>query len=75
MFVVLNPVALQHQTILLLKRPLPVMFLLLGDVCLHLFDIGRADGEHAIAVLPMEVSQRHAFLLYASGRMGLHFFH
>ncbi len=53
--VVFDPVAFQHQSELLLKRPLPVVFLLIGDVRFHLFDVGRADGKRPIPVLPVEI--------------------
>jgi len=55
--VVFDSAAFEHQAELVLKRSLPVVFLLIGYVRFHLFDVGRADGKHAIVVLPVEAAQ------------------
>ena len=44
----------QQRTQLFLKTNLAVMLLLIGDVLLHLFEIGLAHGEIRVATLPLE---------------------
>lgn len=44
----------QKRDELLLKRNIAVMLFLIGDVCLHLRQIGVTHAERAIADLPRE---------------------
>jgi len=45
----------QQRHEVLLKRRLPVMFFLVGNVRLHPGFLRRADGECPIAILPAEI--------------------
>ena len=56
-----NGVAFQEFPKLILKRNLPVMFLLSGDVISHRLNLRKSDGENAVAILPREIIQVGAF--------------
>ena len=60
-FVVLNSVAVQEFSELLLERNLPVVRLLSRDVFADGLDLRKADGENAVAILPGELPQAGAF--------------
>ena len=68
-----DAVPLQQQTKLILIRPCPVMLLLIRDVCPHLTDIGLADGECAVTVLPVKLGKRRPFLFDPFGLAALQF--
>src|SRR5262245_32204083 len=51
------------------------MVFLVGDVAAEVANMARADGERAVAVLPMEVSQGGALGLQPLGRIALQFAH
>ena len=49
---------LQHCQELLLKRTRPMMRWLVGDVLLHAFELGRADAERSVSLLPCKRGRR-----------------
>jgi hypothetical protein len=60
-FVEFNRVAFQEFPKLVLKRNLPMMLLLSGDVIPHRLNLRKADGENAVAILPREIMQIGTF--------------
>ena len=54
LFVVRDAVAIQKSAELFLKRFHAVMLCLVADIRFGLVAIGRADGKHAVAALPVE---------------------
>ena len=52
LFIKRDLVTPQQLAEFILKRGLPMMFLLSGDICPHRLDLGKADGENAVAILP-----------------------
>ena len=56
-FIEFDFITLQQLSEFVLKRNLPMMFFLPGDVISHVFDLREADGENAIAVLPCEIRE------------------
>ena len=51
-FIEIDTTTMQEFQIFLLKRPLPVMLLLFGDVIANDFSVGRTDRESTVAFLP-----------------------
>jgi hypothetical protein len=65
----------QQGTQLVLKSNLAVMFLLPGDVLLHLFEIGLAHGEIRETALPFEVGLIATAFLQPQVRDAFQFLH
>ena len=70
-----NLVLAQQRTQLVLKTNLAVMFLLSGDVLLHLFEIGLAHGEIRVAALPFEIGVIGTAFLQPEVRNAFQFLH
>jgi hypothetical protein len=60
-FVIFNFMPSQKFAQLILKRNLPVMFLLPRDVIPHRDQLRKADGENTVAALPRKIPQLRAF--------------
>jgi len=62
-FVNLNSVSSTQFAELVLKRNVPMVFLLIGDVTLDLFNIGRANRKDTVPGLPVEIDVRRYLFL------------
>lgn len=69
--IIRNAVCLQEQSILLLERPLLVMFLLATDVLHGLVDERRTDGESSVSLLPCERGVTRVELFHPLAAVGL----
>ena len=56
-----NGVAFQEFPKFILKRNLPVMLLLSGNIITHRLDLRKSNGEYSIAILPSKIMQVGAF--------------
>jgi len=64
-------VAPQEAAKLILKRNLPVMLLLPGNVGAHVIHLRLPNGENAVAGLPCKIGQIRCLRLHPSGRTAL----
>ena len=70
--VVRNPVPLQEDNEFLLKRNVPVVLLLVGDVRPDRIDVRPADAERPVPRLPREVRPLRPRFMDPLGRVALH---
>src|SRR6266850_6333686 len=67
--IVVDIVFLQQLQILILKSLLTVMLALVPDVCNHIWDLGLADREPTVTVLPFKATELEEFLMNPLGRL------